>query len=125
MTSSPPTRLDADVYRDAAAVAPSTSRSTAQQLSHWARLGREVEATVIVATRRRAVEAVLGGRGGYDELTADEQAVVRTAWQDRIDDLVAEVDVGAKRLSEGQTYLALSEDDAVVRHHPDGTIENL
>ena len=125
MASSPPTRLDADVYRDAAAVAPSTSRSTAQQLSHWARLGREVEATVIVATRRRAVDAVVAGQGGYDELTADEQAVVRTAWQERIDHLVDEVHVGAARLGEGKTYLALDADGAVVRHHPDGTIENL
>lgn len=125
MSSSPPTRLDSDVYRDAAAVAPTTSRSTAQQLSHWARLGREVEATVIVAARRRAVDAVLAGRVGYDQLTADEQAVVRTAWQERIDDLLERVDVGQQRLNDGKTYLALDDEGAVVRHHPDGTFETL
>jgi hypothetical protein len=125
MPSSPPTRLDADVYRDAAAVASSTSRSTAQQLSHWARLGRELEATVIMATRRRALAAVLGGQGGYDDLTEDEQAVVRTAWQERIDDLLDRVDVGQQRLNDGKTYLALDDDGAIVRHWPDGTVETL
>lgn len=125
MSSAPPTRLDPDIYRDAAAVAPSTSRSTAQQLSHWARLGREVEATVITATRRRTLEAVLAGRGTYDELTSDEQAVVRTAWQERIDDLVERVDVGAERLNDGKSFLALDDGGNVVRHHPDGTTETL
>lgn len=125
MASAPPTRLDADLYTDAAAVAPTTSRSTAQQLSHWARLGREVEATVIISTRRRTVEAVLAGRGAYDKLTGDEQAVVRTAWQERIEDLLERVDVGRQRLNDGKTYLALDDAGNVVRHHPDGSAEVL
>ena len=125
MASAPPTRLDADVYTDAAAVAPSTSRSTAQQLSHWARLGREVEATVIISTRRRTVEAVLAGRGAYDDLTGDEQAVVRTAWQERIEESLDHVDIGQQRLNNGKTYLALDEAGNVVRHNPDGSAEAL
>jgi hypothetical protein len=125
MSTSPPTRLDADVYRDAAAVAPDTSRSTSQQLSYWARLGREVEATVIATTHRRAIDAVLAGKSGYDELSADEQAVVRTVWQERIGDLVEKVDVGSSRLSAGKTYLTLDDAGSVVRRHPDGTVEPL
>lgn len=80
---------------------------------------------MIVATRRRAVDAVLAGKGGYDDLTADEQAVVRTAWQERVDDLVERVDVGQQRLNDGKTYLALDEGGALIRHHPDGTVETL
>ena len=125
MASAPPTRLDPDVYSDAAAVAPTTSRSTAQQLSHWARLGREVEATVIISTRRRTVEAVLAGRDAYDELSGDEQALVRTAWQERIEGLLERVDVGRQRRNEGKTYLALDDAGNVVRHHPDGSAEAL
>lgn len=125
MASAPPTRLDADVYTDAAAVAPTTSRSTAQQLSHWARLGREVEATVIISTRRRTVDAVLAGRGAYDQLTGDEQALVRTAWAERIDDLVDRVDIGRQRHNDGMSYLGLDDAGNVVRHHPDGSAEAL
>jgi len=125
VATAPPTRLDADVYTDAAAVAATTSRSTAQQLSHWARLGREVEATVIASTRRRTIEAVLAGQCTYDELGGDEQAVVRTAWQERIEDLLERVDVGQQRLNAGKSYLALDEAGNVVRHHPDGSAEAL
>ncbi len=125
MATSPPTRLAAEVYADAQAAAALQDRSVAQQLSHWARLGREVEASSVVAARRRAVSAVLAGDGEYDALTRDEQAQVRAEWSRRITDRLEAVEVGADRHRAGKSYVCLDEDGDVVRHHPDGTVELL
>ncbi|MGI8947595.1 MAG: TA system antitoxin ParD family protein [Ornithinimicrobium sp.] len=40
------------------------SRSAAQQINHWARIGRELEASGKVS--QRDIEAVLAGDGSYD-----------------------------------------------------------
>lgn len=125
MATSPPTRLADEVYADAQAAAPLTDRSVAQQLSHWARLGREVEASSVVAARRRAVRAVLAGDSDYDALTRDEQAAVRVEWSRRIDDRLEAADVAADRRRAGKAYVALDEQGNVVRHQPDGTVETL
>jgi hypothetical protein len=52
------------------------SRTAAQQLAHWARIGREIEAGESVS--RRSIAAALSGTVPYDELTSNELAVVHT-----------------------------------------------
>lgn len=70
-----PTRIDDELYESAKVVASLMSRSAAQQLAHWARIGREIEAGASVS--QRSIAAALAGRLPYDELTPHEQAVVR------------------------------------------------
>ncbi|MCP4223016.1 MAG: hypothetical protein GY773_06715, partial [Actinomycetia bacterium] len=41
MKASTPIRIDAELYASAADAASLMSRSTAQQVAHWARVGRE------------------------------------------------------------------------------------
>jgi hypothetical protein len=77
-----PLRLDADLVNEAGAEAPSMSRSVAQQIAHWARLGRELERSPDLSMK--AVTDTLAGRARYDALTAKEQAVVRAHWDERM-----------------------------------------
>ena len=125
MASAPPTRVDDEVYADATATGQEMGRSVAKQLSHWARIGRELEATAVMTTRRRRMEAVLAGDGEYDELTGDEQALVRTNWSERITELAGQVDVGAAKQAAGLPYVTLDADGEVVKVHPDGTTEKV
>ncbi len=83
--SSMPVRLSSDLTESARSVAGAMSRSVTEQITHWARIGRELErsATVSVA----AIADVLDGAGEYDALPAKEQAIVRAAWLGRMETL--------------------------------------
>jgi len=125
-TAATPTRVHKDVYAAAKAAAAVTGRTVAEQLSHWARIGREVEATSLLELhlRRRTADALLAGRD-YDRLSADEQALVRRAWDEEMDERVAAADVAADKRAAGQPVITLDDDGHVVRHLPDGTVERL
>jgi hypothetical protein len=79
--SRPPTRLPDDLYDAAKSAASASSRSTAQQIAYWARIGREFEASPGVS--HRDIERVLAGDGSYDTLREREQAIVRAEWDTR------------------------------------------
>ena len=81
-TASSPLRLDAELVASAGLAAPAMSRSTAQQIAHWARIGRELERSPAVSLQ--AVADVLAGRADYDELPAEDQSVVRAFWTERM-----------------------------------------
>lgn len=76
-----PTRIDVDLYDAAKQVGAVMSRSAAQQISHWARIGRELETSAGVS--HRDIAQVLAGRGSYDTLNGREQAFVRAEWDER------------------------------------------
>ena len=82
MPANTPTRIDDDLFAAAKATGAVLSRSAAQQVNHWARLGRQLEGSGVL--RARDIEQVLAGRKGYDELNAYEQAVVRTEWDEQL-----------------------------------------
>lgn len=83
MATNSPMRLDADLTDAARATAGTMSRSLSQQIAHWARIGRELERSPGVTVP--VVQAVLEGRGGYDQLNVQEQAIVRANWAEGID----------------------------------------
>lgn len=84
MATNSPMRLDAELADAARATAGSMSRSLAQQIAHWARIGRELERSPGVTAP--LVQAVLEGRGGYDQLNVQEQAIVRANWAEKIEE---------------------------------------
>ncbi|CAN5293484.1 ParD-like family protein [soil metagenome] len=115
-------RVDADVLGDAEVAGGLMDRSVAKQISHWARIGREVEAATILSTHRRRIAAVVDGDGsGYDLLDADEQAHVRALWGARIDQAAAAVDVAAEKRASGLPYATVDDDGNPILVHPDGT----
>ncbi len=87
------------------------SRSAAQQIAHWARIGREIEAADSVS--HRAVADVLSARRDYDQLTAHEQAVVRAEWAERMDARRDDLDLEQEFLDQGRSYVELDDDGQV------------
>lgn len=123
-TAANPTRVHKDVHAAAKVAAELTGRTVAEQLSHWARIGSEVEAVTLtgLAARRRSSQELLAGRD-YDALTDDAQALVRTAWDEEVEERLEALDLAAERRATGWPTVLLDEQDRVVLHHPDGRIE--
>lgn len=117
-TNSPPTRLDGELYEYARVVAPTMSRSTAQQIAHWARIGREIESSDSVS--QRAIGDVLAGAQHYDTLSAHEQAAVRAEWAERIAERREQLDLIGTFEAEGRPYATLDDDGNVVIHNGEG-----
>lgn len=116
---STPVRIDADLYTAATNAAPVMSRSTAQQIVHWARIGRELEASAEVSIDQ--IADVLRGRDSYDDLDAEEQAVVRAYWRERMDGLRMALRLDQDFASEGRPYVELDDEGDVVRRDPKAT----
>ncbi|MDN4491590.1 hypothetical protein QQX13_12170 [Demequina sp. SYSU T00068] len=102
-----PTRVPLDVYESAKVAASVTSRTVAQQIAHWVRLGRELELSPQVTYRD--VVRVLAGRSSYDALSVDEQALVRRVWAERIAEHTRQLDFADEL---GRTGAQYSEFDA-------------
>ncbi len=116
-TSSTPIRIDAELYAAATGAATVMSRSTTQQVAHWARIGRELEASSEVSIEK--VAEVLRGARDYDALGTEEQAVVRAYWAERMAALVGALRLDRKFAAEGRPYVELDNDGAVVRRDPE------
>lgn len=112
--TSQPTRLPADVYESAAAVAPSASRTVPQQIAHWARIGRELERSPQV--NQRAIARVLAGDDSYDLLGEREQAIVRSTWGERITALRDGLNYDSSFAAAGESYSEADEDGNVIVH---------
>lgn len=112
MGGTAPTRIDDDVASAAKAVAAMLSRSAAQQVNHWARIGRELEASPSI--NGRDIAAVLAGNASYDDLTVREQAVVRAEWHERTTSLRQGLDLQAEFLAEGSDWVEADDDGNVV-----------
>lgn len=116
MATTSPTRIDDEVFASAKIVGPLMSRSAAQQIAHWARIGRELEASDSVS--HRAIADVLAQRQDYDRLSAHEQAVVRAEWSERADARRASLDLAQEFSDEGRSYVELDDDGQVVHREP-------
>lgn len=118
MATTSPTRVDDELYASAKLVGGVMSRSAAQQIAHWARIGRELEASHTVS--HRAIGDVLEGRRDYDRLSEREQAVVRAEWAERITAQREGLDFEQEFAASGRSYVELDADGNVVRHPAHG-----
>ena len=110
-------RLDAELVTSARAAAKLMSRSLAQQIAHWARLGRALEATPNLTLE--AIAEVLDGSGSYDDLSMKEQAIVRTEWEARMDALRSALRLDRELEAAGKSYAELdASGDVAVRNPP-------
>lgn len=115
MATTSPTRIDDELYASAKVIGPMMSRSAAQQITHWARIGREIEAADSIS--QRAIAEVLAGQRAYDALSAQEQAVVRAEWVERIEARRDVLDLAQEFTEQGRSYVELDDDGRVVRRH--------
>lgn len=106
-----PIRIDRELDASARKAARAMSRSVSEQVSHWARLGRELERSPDVSVAR--VQAVLAGERSYDDLNPPEQAFVRTAWDEQIADRLANLDLAADFEAQGHSWAELAEDGSL------------
>lgn len=113
MPSTSPARIDDDLYASAKLAGEVQSRSASQQVVHWARIGREIEASASISLRD--ITAVLAGTRSYDDLTPREQAVVRAEWSDRIDEMREGLNLARDLAAAGQPWVELNDDGEVVQ----------
>ena len=106
-----PTRVDGDLFAAAKSSGALHSRSAAQQIVHWARIGRELEASGGVS--HRDVEAVLSG-GSYDVLEEREQAVVRGVWDEQVAERLASLDLSDRFRADGVEWVEADVDGRLV-----------
>lgn len=110
--STMPTRVDHGLFEAARAAGALYSRSAAQQLAHWARLGREMEASPSVT--QDAIARVLAGQALYDDLPDPAQAVVRVEWDDRVAATLAGLDFTGGLHAAGKPWAEADEDGNLV-----------
>lgn len=115
-TALAPVRLDAEITDAAKVAAERMSRSVAQQVSHWARIGRELERAKDVSADE--IRRVLDGQLGYDTVSAREQAVVRAVWSGRIDSLRSGLRLDRDFAARGYRYAELDERGEVAVREP-------
>lgn len=107
-----PTRIDSDLFDAARSAGEASSRSAAQQLNHWASIGRALEASGTLS--HRDIERVLAGDGSYDALAEREQAVVRAAWDERIADGIAGLNFEQELTAADESWSEADDDGQVV-----------
>lgn len=111
-----PTRIDGDLFAAAKSAGAVASRSAAQQISHWARIGRELEAAPGVS--HADIERVLSGHGAYDALREREQAVVRATRAEGVALRIEGLDYAERFEAAGEDWSSADETGAVEVHQP-------
>lgn len=112
-----PTRVSGELFAAAKSSGAVHSRSAAQQIDHWARIGRELEASTGVS--QRDVEAVLAGDGSYDALQEREQAIVRGTWDEQIADRLSSLDLEQRFQAAGVEWVEGDDDGNLVTRGAD------
>lgn len=110
--SGSPTRLPNGLYGAAKSAGAAKRRSTAQQIAHWARIGREIVASPGVS--QRDIERVLAGDDPYDSLSERERAVIRAVWNERMDERRAALNFEDEFTAAGQSWSEADEDGKLV-----------
>lgn len=113
-----PTRVDGELFAAARSSGAVHSRSAAQQIAHWARIGRELEASPGVS--QRDIEAVLAGDGSYDALQEREQAIVRGTWDEQIAGRLSSLDLEQTFQAAGVEWVEADDEGNLVARGPAG-----
>lgn len=113
-----PTRVNPDIAANAAAVATAESRTFAEQVNHWARIGMQIERSGSIANRR--VLAVAAGEAPFSSLDDDERTVAHAIVDAGIAERAAKHRFGPDARAAGHTTVSLDEDGTVVEIAPGG-----
>lgn len=115
-----PVRISQEFYETAAQAAATMSRSAAQQITHWARLGKAFEDSSEVSTP--TIARVLEGSASYDQLSGAEQAVVRRLWEAQFAERREALNLAADFTRDGRVWSELGDDGEVIVHEPTGEV---
>ncbi len=114
------TRFAADLIAAAQSEAAHESRSTRQQLDHWARIGMRVSMRSTAARRR--IERALVGDLPLAALGDEERAVANAELDVNIAAAAEATSYADQLAREGVTTIAIGEDGRFVERRPDGEI---
>lgn len=106
------TRVDTDVLEAAKAAGALMGRSASQQLSHWARLGKQIEESN--GLNPEAIARALAGSARYDDLGEFDQAGVRATWDEQIQDTIAHLDYQEQFTDRGESWAEADEEGNLV-----------
>jgi hypothetical protein len=115
-----PTRFAVDLLESAAVEGRRESRSTKQQLDHWARVGRAV--SMHGTAGRLRVERALAGELPLSGLVESERLVANAELDVEIQRRAEAISFGAQLAAEGVTTVALADDGTLLEHRPDGSV---
>ncbi|WP_027008289.1 TA system antitoxin ParD family protein [Conexibacter woesei] len=111
--STMPTRIDQALFDAARAAGEVHSRSAAQQLAHWARIGKELESSPGVT--HGEIARVLAGQASYDDLKDERaQAIVRAEWDVQLTERLASLDLESELRATGKPWYVGDENGNVV-----------
>src|SRR6056297_1400160 len=113
------TRFAADLIAAAEREAAAESRSTRQQLDHWARLGMRVSMRSTAARRR--IERVLSGEAPLASLDEEERAVANAELDLSIAAAAQSTSYADQLAREGVTTVVIDDAGRFVERRPDGT----
>lgn len=113
MSNTMPTRVDGELFDAAKSAGATVSRSAAQQINHWARIGRELEASP--GTSLRDIQRVLAGKAPYDDLGERDQAIVRASWDESMADRRERLDLASEFEQSGRSWTDADEAGVPVR----------
>jgi hypothetical protein len=116
MATTSPARIDDELYASAKLAGSVQSRSASQQVAHWARIGREIEASSAIS--HKEIAEVLAGSRPYDSLNAREQAVIRAEWVERMRAVRESLDLADEFAGAGRTWVELAADGSIVERGP-------
>lgn len=113
-----PTRVDTDVLEAAKAAGAVMSRSASQQISYWARLGKQIEESN--GLNHKAIARVLAGQEKYDNLGDFDQAAVRAAWEEEIEGAAKALNYEERFLADGESWAEADEQGNLVIRNAQG-----
>lgn len=79
------------------------SRSAAQQIDYWARIGRDIDEAP--AINRRDIDRVLSGDQPYGILSEREQAIIRAQWKQDVERHITDLDFEAEFAARGREWV--------------------
>lgn len=120
---SSPTRVNWDLAAVAASVAPSESRTVAEQINYWARIGMQVERSGTLANRR--VLAAAAGEAQFSALDEQERTAAHALVDARISERVAKDRFGPAARATGQMTVSLDDEGNLIEIAPDGARRRL
>ena len=118
-----PTRVSADVFGLAVAVAAAEHRSAAEQISYWARIGMQFERDA-TAHHRRIID-VVSGDAQFSDLSRDERNVAHALIDANVARRAASERFGAARRRSGERTVSLDDDGNLIEIAADGTTRRL
>lgn len=105
-------RLGAALFEVARAAAGFIRRSLSRKIGHRAQIGWALEQSPCVMAP--AVLAVLEGRGSYDQLNLQEQAIVGARWAKSIEETRKNLRLGHILAAQGRDVVELDDQGAMV-----------